>query len=561
MAASLETFTTLLTWLQAQGVWWDPGAIDIVLNGDGAATASQVLRDSSAFPHDVPLPTVASGRMGVVARRALKVNELIARIPKTAVLSVKNCGIANILEDEGLEGAIALALAVLFEQAQATTSPWYGYLQSLPDRVDLPMFWPPTERAWLQGTDLTDQLATDMQQLTTSYQALIQPAIDRHPAVFTPSEAFALDRFLAAMSLISSRAFEVDGYHGNAMVPLADIFNHRTGGEHVHIEGQGDVCLVCGELGHCDHQDPLGSESGNSEASDPDDAASLQCSSTEAVSEASSFVSVDEDALDINVFRPMAAHHEVFNTYGQHSSAHLLHHYGFVEPGSLLDSVALELALVVQHGPSTDPAGVASSLIRDVFTTFESLDGHPPSNGWAPDSVQLLVHADGEVDAQLLCFLTLVHHDPTIRERLRRRPKWSRLYLKSLRRLFERMADTNQCAPPIPTKPTTAKRSAKTSKRPAQTSAPEPVQEAQNLAQRHPAVVVRVLQSTLALLQARLARHATATLPTNPADLAPRAQQRCALVHTLRSNERAVLTQAQQKYQRLLVQAQALAAA
>ncbi|KAJ1978577.1 hypothetical protein H4R34_003155 [Dimargaris verticillata] len=555
MAASLQAFTTLLTWLQAQGVWWDPDAIDIVLNGDHAATASQVLQNAPALPSDA---TVASGRMGVVARRALNVDELIARIPKTAVLSVKNCGIANILEDEGLEGAIALALAVLFEQAQATTSPWYGYLQSLPDRVDLPMFWPSLEQAWLQGTDLMDQLATDMRQLTTSYQTLIQPVLDRYPAVFTPGAAFELDRFLAAMSLISSRAFEVDGYHGNAMVPLADIFNHRTGGEHVHIEGQGDVCLVCGELGNCDHQDPLDSDHRRSEASGSDDGASMQCSSDDAASEAGSFVSVNEDALDINVFRPVVALHEVFNTYGQHGSAHLLHHYGFVEPGSLCDSVTLALTLVDQHCLATDPVGWQSSLIRDVFTTFDLLDGHPPSDGWEPDCVQLRVHADGEVDARLLSLLTLVHHKPATRERLCRRPKWCRLYLKTLRRQFERMADTNQCPPP---NPTAAKRSTKTSKRPALASTVEPVQEAQSLVQQHPRVVVHVLQSTLALLQARLARHAIATPPANPAELAPPAQRRCALAHTLRGNEHAMLAQAQQKYHGLLTQAQALVTA
>lgn len=30
-----------------------------------------------------------------------------------------------------------------------------------------------------------------------------------------------------AYSLVTSRAFQVDAYHGAAMVPLADIFNHR----------------------------------------------------------------------------------------------------------------------------------------------------------------------------------------------------------------------------------------------------------------------------------------------------------------------------------------------
>jgi len=30
-----------------------------------------------------------------------------------------------------------------------------------------------------------------------------------------------------AYSLVTSRAFQVDVYHGSAMVPLADLFNHK----------------------------------------------------------------------------------------------------------------------------------------------------------------------------------------------------------------------------------------------------------------------------------------------------------------------------------------------
>jgi len=41
--------------------------------------------------------------------------------------------------------------------------------------------------------------------------------------------------FLHAYSLVSSRAFMVDAYHGLAMVPIADAFNHAQD-HHVHLE-------------------------------------------------------------------------------------------------------------------------------------------------------------------------------------------------------------------------------------------------------------------------------------------------------------------------------------
>ena len=50
---------------------------------------------------------------------------------------------------------------------------------------------------------------------------------------------FGFRAFLAAASLVASRAFHVDDAHGQGLVPVADLFNH-AGGEHVHFEGEGD---------------------------------------------------------------------------------------------------------------------------------------------------------------------------------------------------------------------------------------------------------------------------------------------------------------------------------
>ncbi len=49
-----------------------------------------------------------------------------------------------------------------------------------------------------------------------------------------PSPPSFLD-LLHAYSLVSSRAFQVDGYHRTALVPLADLFNHQEA-NHVAFE-------------------------------------------------------------------------------------------------------------------------------------------------------------------------------------------------------------------------------------------------------------------------------------------------------------------------------------
>ncbi|KAJ1959073.1 hypothetical protein IWQ62_004758, partial [Dispira parvispora] len=359
-----KKLTLLLQWFRTQEVWWDTNAVDIVYYHDPdqppllASTSGEDFAPTQASPAGGALPAdhhydLVSGRngMAVVALRDLAVDEVVVRIPKSAVLSSKNCAVANVLEDEEVEGRFALTVAIMFEMAQGTASPWYGYLQSLPAYVPTPLVWHPTEIAWLKGTDLATDLVQVRQDLEEVYNTALLPLVQKHSDIFQPNEFYSLERFMWATILVNSRAFQVDNYHGDAMVPFADIFNHLTGGEHVHLEGNGEVCDVCGEYGGCNHtmEDDSDSSSGesmdegeeetmdyhwhisggtisnDSSSSDPNEVPSLAMMEAEDVdaeemeesaSETASFESVDEDAMDMCIVKPVRAHREVFNIYG-----------------------------------------------------------------------------------------------------------------------------------------------------------------------------------------------------------------------------------------------------
>lgn len=49
----------------------------------------------------------------------------------------------------------------------------------------------------------------------------------------------AYEQFAMAFAWVTSRAFLVEGFHGNYLVPVTEMFNHSTDAEHVHIEGSG----------------------------------------------------------------------------------------------------------------------------------------------------------------------------------------------------------------------------------------------------------------------------------------------------------------------------------
>ncbi|KAI6149717.1 hypothetical protein BKA82DRAFT_399846 [Pisolithus tinctorius] len=131
--------------------------------------------------------------------------------------------------------------------------------------------------------------------------------------------------FCHAYSLVSSRAFWVDAFHGLSMVPIADVFNH-VNENHVHMESNFDVCVECGSFVECKHdrdgEDRLAARVPHSATSMP--------------------LQGDEiDYLEMRTIRSVPPHSEVFNTYGSLSNATLLTRYGFMLPENEFDAVKL----------------------------------------------------------------------------------------------------------------------------------------------------------------------------------------------------------------------------
>ncbi|KAJ1861659.1 hypothetical protein LPJ73_000964, partial [Coemansia sp. RSA 2703] len=54
------------------------------------------------------------------------------------------------------------------------------------------------------------------------------------------------------------------------------------------------------------------------------------------------------DSLDMVVFKPCRANSEVFNTYGEHGSAYLLHRYGFCDTQNPFEAVSLDVNEVIK---------------------------------------------------------------------------------------------------------------------------------------------------------------------------------------------------------------------
>ena len=212
--------------------------------------------------------------------------------------------------------------------------------------------------------------------------------------------------FLAAASFVASRAFQVDARNGQGLVPVADLFNHRGGGgEHVHVEGDDDGV---GERDAADDDDDDSDDFANESDEEglEEEMARLRGEDGEATLEefeASAEdavpadplrkplvpgpVAYDDDELDddanvagldagcdgyltLTATRAAKVGEELFNTFGDHGNALLLHKYGFAE----WDNDA--------GGVTISPEIVGELLGFEVFAeALEALDGDADGDG------------------------------------------------------------------------------------------------------------------------------------------------------------------------------------
>ncbi|PKA49911.1 Pentatricopeptide repeat-containing protein [Apostasia shenzhenica] len=260
----------------------------------------------------------------------LREGDLVAAIPKSACVTIRTSGISSVIESAGLSGFLGLAVALMYERSLGTASPWHGYLQLLPLRECVPIIWTSDEvDELLVGTELHKTVKEDKRFLHEDWKHYIEPLILSGPLMIDP-KSFSVEQYFAAKSLVSSRSFDIDDYHGFGMVPLADLFNHKTGGEHVHFT-LASPCSSSDDEGDFGVTDTSGDESSSMKYFD-----------------GISGYNSHPVTLEMIVVREIDPGAEVFNTYGTIGNAALLHRYGFTEPDNPYDIVNIDLELVMR---------------------------------------------------------------------------------------------------------------------------------------------------------------------------------------------------------------------
>lgn len=216
--ARVAVMEPLCAWLRAGNIWYDP-RLELV-----RTDADEDMQGSSA-----------PGTLAVIARACIRPGTVVARIPCVSLLCVPYCALFKLpLCKKALKickPSLRLALCVLYEQLLGSSSRFDKYL-----RHCSPVSLPSTDGAWeddsffayteawhrlkrrqhayQEGLDYPGTCRVSWQRLTQMelhdfWQAWAQPILGQ---ALTHTPRF--DEFLSAFSIVSSRAFIIDLFHG-----------------------------------------------------------------------------------------------------------------------------------------------------------------------------------------------------------------------------------------------------------------------------------------------------------------------------------------------------------
>eukprot|EP00210_Caulerpa_lentillifera_P005738 g5486.t1 len=317
--------------------WMESNSIDV--NFD-----SVEIRSSNT---DTPNPD-----WSVFAKTDVEEGTVLAWIPNSALLSPTNSALKSILETESVVSGLSLVIALAYERSLKEKSKWFGYLESLPERENLPVFWSDEELAPLKCTPLLESVQEERKTMEKDYKETVKPLLEKYPQQF-PEGSLTLEDFKSATSLVFSRDFHVDSEIGRALVPFADLFNHK--------------CCVVGDEDHILQVEALDS---NHNPFNDDDEIDPELKLEILVRSAENSEGVHGLQIKASKFIPKG--NEIHDTYGELSNEYLLMNYGFCLAKNPFNRITIDAPVLLAQLQNSlkplDPSTIAKiHLLKEIM--------------------------------------------------------------------------------------------------------------------------------------------------------------------------------------------------
>ncbi|KAG5439954.1 hypothetical protein PCANB_000236 [Pneumocystis canis] len=365
--------------LGAQEMTWEKGTADTLLEpmltmndflkalkNTRPTVNSDDLKRYVQFTHEFGLEEIGKRNDGffVYTKTSLKKNTIILKVPKNKILSPKTSELSYILNDPKMTSVISVCIAYMHEKSLGQKSLWYGYLQIMPNKVDIPKLWN-HEKNWLKGTEidyiggldtvfsLVSNSITNIyfkkSELEEVYIKQIRPFVRKNKKILNQT-MFTYDNFINAISVVRSRVFEIDKFHNLGLVPFADMFNHRATKEHIHFQTFYEVCKYCGSSTYCDHikhtQNDYYELIENKTINNTNNQIkNIFINNSLKLNNQEKNIQLYDDTCDVIIYNSPHALDELFNTYGMHGNDVLLSRYGFAIPQNKWDRITMSKTL------------------------------------------------------------------------------------------------------------------------------------------------------------------------------------------------------------------------
>lgn len=170
----------------------------------------------------------SQGYRGVHARAKIKKGEILLCVPKNLLITLEMAKEAPVgLKMEGLKLSLlspkhSFLASYILQELHNKDTKWKPYLDMLPrDLSSFPIFFTIEEKKWLEGSPFLTQVEDKIEDMEKDYNSIIQVAPE--------FSKYTLEEFKRVRILVSSRIFgiKIDGNKTDALVPLADMLNHK----------------------------------------------------------------------------------------------------------------------------------------------------------------------------------------------------------------------------------------------------------------------------------------------------------------------------------------------
>ncbi|KAJ8905899.1 hypothetical protein NDN08_002402 [Rhodosorus marinus] len=135
--------------------------------------------------------------------------------------------LASVLNVQDLDDVTALALYLICVKYGILDSQFKEYVDSLPETLDLPMFWTDAELEYLRGSALLEKVNSIKVRISEEFSSVLEAL----PAEM--KKDITLDRYTWAQGILFSRAFELPSSLPIVLLPGADSFPTSRSGNSV----------------------------------------------------------------------------------------------------------------------------------------------------------------------------------------------------------------------------------------------------------------------------------------------------------------------------------------